>query len=202
MTTRDWRKPHNDQLVRIHGSEKVGEGGFTTSIDGPGKFERDDLWWTALGRMPGDLLRAVGADPDGVKVSMVSTIVSRLRSIDTFQWNDSDLKPCCDSELRESRKICQNIVKRISGHPSLGATYPNVAALSQVVRAERSEAEKCIGSRLLQEYGLIESLTEDAEQLKECTDSEFRECRDFCHLLIRELNDAISRRARLKLPRH
>jgi len=196
---RDFRKPHNDRLVRIHGSEKVGEGGFTTAIDGPGKFERDDLWWTALGRKPGDLLRAAGADP---KISVVTAIVWGLQSIDALQWYDSDLKPCCDSELRESREICQNIVKRISGHPSIGTTRPDGPALSCVVSAEVSEAEKCIGSKLVREYRLIESMTEDTEQLKKCNGSEFRECRDFCHLIIRNLNDVISRRAQLKLLPH
>jgi hypothetical protein len=202
MTATDWRKPHNNRLVRIHGSEKVGAGGFTTAIDEPGKFGPDDLFRPEPGRKPGDLLRAAGTYPDGVKISMVSAIVWRLQSIDALQWYDSDLKPCCDSELRESKNICQNIVKRISGEPSIGVTHPDAPALPQVVSAERPGAEKCIGSRLVQEYRLIESMTKDTEQLKQCTDSESRECRDFCYLLIRNLNDVISRRARLKLQRH
>ena len=175
MAVFDWRKAHD---ARLRDQES----------------RQDDPSWPVPGRKPGDLLRAAGDDPDGVRKSVVSEIVWSLKMIDAMTWHDSDLQACCDSELRESCEICQNIIKRISGHSSTVSTDPGAIDLSQVVRAERFGGEECEGSRLVQKYRQIESMTNDTEQVKKCTDSEFRECRDVCHQLIRDLKEVISRR--------
>jgi len=162
----------------------------------------DDPSWPVPGRKPGDLLRAASIGPDGVKNGVVSEIVWRLKMIDAMVWHDSDLEACCDSELRESVDICQNILKRVSGQSRAGSTDHIASDLFQRVSAEKTGAKDCIGSRLVQKYRTIEFMTNDTELLKKCTDSEFRACRDTCHQLTRNLMDVISRQERLNPLRH
>ena len=129
MAIFDWRKAHD---ARLRDQES----------------RRDDPSWPVPGRKPGDLLRAASVGPDGVKESVVSEIVWRLKMIDAMTWSDSNLEACCDPELRESCKICQNILKRVIGHSSASATDPSALDLSHTGSAERSGAEECVGSRL------------------------------------------------------
>src|ERR1019366_6916658 len=126
MAVFDWRKAHD---ARLRDQET----------------RQDDPSWPVPGRKLGDLLRAASVDPDEVKKRVVSEIVWSLKMIDAMTWRDSDLEACCDSELRESCEICQNIIKRISGHSSTGATDPSAINISEVVSAVRTGAEECIG---------------------------------------------------------